>query len=192
MLTPFTSEQLRDQVATLLIAGHETTALALFWSLHLLASAPEVQSLVAAEADGGWEPRRRRCWRRGRSPTPSSARRCGSIRRRLDVRLALRPDEVMGREVQPGSILVVAPWILHRHRKLSVRPGHLNPGRFLPDAPPVDRYAWLPFGIGPRICIGAQFALVEATLVLLLARAFRLEPVDRRPAPARGRGHDLP
>jgi cytochrome P450 len=182
---PFTPEQLRDQVATLLIAGHETTALSLFWSLHLLSLAPEVQALVAAEADG---------------VTASAPTASGTLADRplalavvkealrlyppafTIVRLALREDEVMGHKVTPGSLVVVAPWVLHRHRKLWEAPERFDPGRFLPDAPPVDRYAWLPFGIGPRVCIGAQFALVEATLVLSrLVQAFRIEPVDRRP-----------
>jgi cytochrome P450 len=88
----------------------------------------------------------------------------------------------MGWPVPAGSLMVVAPWVLHRHRKLWTEPAAFDPGRFMPGAPPVDRYAWLPFGIGPRVCIGAQFALVEATLVLSrLLAAFRVEPVDRRP-----------
>jgi unspecific monooxygenase len=182
---PFTDAQLADQIATLLLAGHETTALSLFWSFHLLALAPQVQALVAAEAHeaGG--------------TTPSAAGVLASrpvalavIKEALRlyppaftiVRVALREDVVMGWPVPAGSLMVVAPWVLHRHRKLWTEPAAFDPGRFMPGAPPVDRYAWLPFGIGPRVCIGAQFALVEATLVLSrLLAAFRVEPVDRRP-----------
>ncbi|MFO1070647.1 MAG: cytochrome P450 [Geminicoccaceae bacterium] len=182
---PFTTTQLRDQVATLLIAGHETTALALFWSCHLLAQAPAVQELVAAEArtlDG---------------QRPSAAAVLADrplalavVKEALRlyppaftvVRLAVREDEILGRKVPEGSLCVMAPWVLHRHRRLWTEPARFDPGRFLPDAPPPDRYAWLPFGIGPRVCVGAQFALVEACLVLSrLVGAYRLEPVDRRP-----------
>jgi cytochrome P450 len=182
---PFSPRQLRDQIATLLIAGHETTALSLFWSLHLLSLAPETQALVAAEADAA----------SGEPPTASGTLAgrplaLAVVKEALRlyppaytiVRLALREDEVMGRRVTPGSLMVAAPWVLHRHRKLWDAPERFDPGRFLPGAPPVDRYAWLPFGVGPRVCIGAQFALVEATLVLSrLVQAFRIEPVDRRP-----------
>jgi cytochrome P450 len=92
------------------------------------------------------------------------------------VRLALGEDEVAGQTIPEGSLVVMAPWILHRHKKRWSHPERFDPTRFVPGAPPVDRFAYLPFGIGPRVCIGAQFALIEATLVLAkLARAFRLE-----------------
>jgi cytochrome P450 len=114
------------------------------------------------------------------------------------VREAREPDEVAGHRLAPGDLVVVAPWVLHRHERLWVEPDRFDPRRFLPGAPPVDRFAYMPFGVGPRVCIGARFALVEASLVLavLLAR-HRLELVgpkrvlpvavvtthpDRRPA----------
>lgn len=182
---PFSKAQLRDQIATLLIAGHETTALALFWSLHLLALAPAVQELVAEEAAGLAE------------AAPGAARVAAALplaravvqeALRLYppafsiVRVALAPDEILGRAVRPGKLMVVSPWVLHRHRRLWQRPAQFDPTRFLPDAPPVDRFAFLPFGVGPRVCVGAQFALVEATLVLSrLVGAFRLALVEPRP-----------
>jgi unspecific monooxygenase len=175
----FGPRELRDQIATLTIAGHETTALTLFWACYLLALAPEVQDLVAAEAGGA-------------DLTPEAA--AATVERlpltravvqealRLYppaftiVRLALGPDEILGREIPAGSLVVAAPWILHRHKKRWTSPERFDPSRFLPGAPPVDRYAYLPFGIGPRVCIGAQFALIEATLVLArLLKAYRLE-----------------
>ena len=92
------------------------------------------------------------------------------------VRLAKAADEVMGQKIEAGSLVVVAPWVLHRHKNLWRDPHAFDPARFLPGAPPYDRFAWLPFGVGPRVCIGAQFALVEATLVLArFMAAFRLE-----------------
>ena len=72
-----------------------------------------------------------------------------------------------------GSLVVMAPWILHRHRKRWSHPERFDPTRFLPGAPPVDRFAYLPFGVGPRVCIGAQFALIEATLVMARLAAHR-------------------
>jgi cytochrome P450 len=175
----FTPVQLRDQIATLAVAGHETTALAMFWACYLLCMAPEVQERVAEEA-------------RTVDLSPEAA---DGVMDRLPltkavvqealrlyppaftvVRLALREDEVAGQTVPEGSLVVIAPWILHRHKKRWSHPERFDPTRFVPGAPPVDRFAYLPFGIGPRVCIGAQFALIEATLVLAkLARAFRLE-----------------
>jgi len=79
--------------------------------------------------------------------------------------------------------VMMAPWLLHRHRRLWDEPDRYDPARFLPGATPPDRFAYLPFGVGPRVCIGAQFALTEATLVLArLLQAFRIERADRTPA----------
>lgn len=195
----FSEQELLDQIATFIIAGHETTALALFWSAYLLALAPEVQDAAAAEA-------------RGQDLRPEVVARATLPLARAVVQEALRlyppaftivrearePDAVAGHRLAPGDLVVVAPWVLHRHTRLWAEPDRFDPSRFLPGAPPVDRFAYLPFGIGPRVCIGAQFALVEAATVLavLLAR-HRLElsgprrvlPVavvttypDRRPA----------
>jgi unspecific monooxygenase len=97
------------------------------------------------------------------------------------VRVANGPDTVMGEEVPAGALIVVSPWVLHRHEKLWHDPEAFDPSRFLPGAPPPDRFAYLPFGIGPRVCVGAQFALVEATIVLAtMAAAFRIDLVGSR------------
>ena len=97
------------------------------------------------------------------------------------VRVANGPDTVMGEEVPAGALLVVSPWVLHRHKKLWHDPEAFDPSRFLPGAPPPDRFAYLPFGIGPRVCVGAQFALVEATIVLAtMAAAFRIDLLGSR------------
>ena len=95
------------------------------------------------------------------------------------------PDELIDHAVPEGSLVVMAPWILHRHRHLWAHPERFDPTRFLPGAPPPDRFAYLPFGVGPRVCIGAQFALIEATLVLArLVGTFRLEiPGPKRVTP---------
>ena len=79
-------------------------------------------------------------------------------------------------------MVLIAPWVLHRHRRLWPQPETFDPDRFLPGKPSPDRFAYLPFGGGPRVCIGAQFALTEATLVLAtMIQAFRIERADDAP-----------
>src|SRR5207249_7070292 len=96
--------------------------------------------------------------------------------------LARRADEAGGVAVPKGAIVMIAPWLLHRHKTLWTEPDAFDPGRFLPGAPPADRFAYLPFGVGPRVCVGAQFALTEAVLVLArLVREFGIELANDRP-----------
>lgn len=175
----FTPDQLRDQIATLIVAGHETTALALFWACYLLTLAPEVQELVALEAMAAAGSREEGAALAERLPLTRAV-----VQEALRlyppaftiVRMAREADELAGRPVPAGSLIVMAPWILHRHRRRWTAPERFDPTRFLPGAPPPDRFAYLPFGIGPRVCIGAQFALMEATLVLArLVGRYRLE-----------------
>jgi unspecific monooxygenase len=98
------------------------------------------------------------------------------------VRLAKHADDAGGIQVPAGAIVFIAPWALHRHRRLWSQPEVFDPARFLPGALVPDRFAYLPFGIGPRVCIGAQFALTEATLVLAtMIKAFRIERADGEP-----------
>ncbi|MBO0211762.1 cytochrome P450, partial [Vibrio sp. Vb0877] len=86
------------------------------------------------------------------------------------------PDVLGGEAVEVGDSVTISPWLLHRHRKLWRDPDAFDPGRFLPGAPPVPRFAYLPFGAGPRVCIGAAFALTEATLALSrIVGHFRIE-----------------
>jgi cytochrome P450 len=93
----------------------------------------------------------------------------------LLTREAIGADEVAGHAVAPGTVIVISPWVLHRHRRLWAAPDAFDPARFLPGAPPVPRFAYLPFGAGPRICVGATFALTEAVLVMArLLKSFRV------------------
>ncbi len=182
---PEGARQLRDEVATMIIAGHETTALTLFWSALLLAAAPEVQARIAAEADG---------LDLGPDGAPAALERLSYTRAVVSEALRLYPPAaVIVREAiaetrcgaitfPRGALVFIAPWVLHRHRKLWTAPGHFDPGRFLPGAAPVPRFAYLPFGAGPRVCVGAQFALAEATLVLAtLVRRFVITRGDEAP-----------
>ena len=178
----FTDAQLADQVATMILAGHETTATTLFWSLYLIALDPATQDRVAAEVgsasvDGGFELERLKFTRAVIDETmrlyPPAF---------LIARAAAEPDTVAGLPVGRRDVIVIAPWLLHRHEKLWRDPEAFIPSRFMAPAPPPDRFAYLPFGVGPRVCIGAHFALVEATLALAkLVGAFRIGLVDHEP-----------
>jgi cytochrome P450 len=181
----FGRDQLRDQLATLLLAGHQTTAVTLFWALTLLAQAPGEQERVAEEAAS-------------RSfAVDDAAATLGDLPQTRAVinetlrlypaafaiaREAIAADTAAGVEIPPGAMVMVAPWVLHRHRRRWRDPDAFDPSRFLPDAPPPVRFSYLPFGTGPRVCVGAQFALAEATLVLgALMQKFRVELIERRP-----------
>ncbi len=178
----FTDEQLGDEVATMILAGHETTATALFWALYLLALDPATQERVAAEvqqvtAGGGLEIERLKFTRAVIDETmrlyPPAF---------LIARAAMAPDTVAGMPIRKHDVILIAPWLLHRHEKLWRDPNAFVPERFMAPAPPPDRFAYLPFGVGPRICIGAHFALVEATLALAkIIATFRVTLLDQEP-----------
>src|SRR6185312_14407122 len=175
----FSDAQLGDQVATMILAGHETTATALFWSLYLLALDPATQDEMAAEvkatgANGALDVERLKFTRAVVDETmrlyPPAF---------LIARAAAGPDTIAGMAVKPADVILIAPWLLHRHEKLWDEPNAFKPARFMPDAPPPDRFAYLPFGVGPRVCIGAHFALVEATLALArIVGAFKIELLE--------------
>ena len=177
----FSDQQLGDEVATMILAGHETTATALFWALYLLALDPETQEQVAAEvrdvnASGAVEIERLKFTRAVIDETmrlyPPAF---------LIARAAAGPDTIAGLPVKKHDVILIAPWLLHRHEKLWRDPGAFVPSRFMTGTPP-DRFAYLPFGVGARVCIGAHFALVEATLALArLIGAFRVALVDKEP-----------
>jgi unspecific monooxygenase len=174
----FTRAELRDEVATMILAGHETTAVTLFWSCWLAARMPEHAEQVAKETEAA-----------DLSPAAAAAamRNLPYTRAFIDeamrlyppafmiVRAARGPDELLGMPVAKGTLITIAPWVLHRHRAHWHRPAVFDPARFLPGATPPGRYTYMPFGAGPRICVGAQFALTEAVIVLArLLRRFRI------------------
>ncbi len=100
----------------------------------------------------------------------------------LIARAAGAADAIAGMPVKKNDIVLIAPWLLHRHEKLWREPNAFIPARFMAPAPPPDRFAYLPFGVGARVCIGAHFALVEATLALAkIIGAFKVELIDKEP-----------
>ena len=178
----FTDEQLGDEVATMILAGHETTGTALFWALYLLALDPATQEDVAAEvrdagADGALDLDRLKFTRAVLDETmrlyPPAF---------LIARAAAGPDRIGDLAIEKNDVVLMAPWLLHRHEKLWRDPNAFIPTRFMPPAPSPDRFAYLPFGVGARVCIGAHFALVEATLALAkMIGAFRITLLDSEP-----------
>ena len=181
----FSRAQLRDQMATMIVAGHETTALTLFWSLYLLASSPAEQERVADEV-------------RNIDLAPDSAADAlaklpytkAVVNEALRLyppafalaRMAIAPDRLGDVDVPRGALVMMSPWVLHRHLRLWKEPDAFNPSRFLGEAPLAHRFAHMPFGAGPRICIGAQLALTEACLVLATTiQRFRVALADATP-----------
>ena len=98
------------------------------------------------------------------------------------ARAAAGPDKIGELAVEKDDVILMAPWLLHRHEKLGAIRNAFVPTRFMPPAPSPDRFAYLPFGVGARVCIGAHFALVEATLALAeVIGAFRVTLLDSEP-----------
>jgi cytochrome P450 len=182
----FSDEQLVDEVATMILAGHETTATALFWALYLLALDPETQEEVASETRGEHLDSMADIDRQKftRAVTEETMRLYPPAF--LVARAAREKDNAAGFEIGKGDIIMIAPWLLHRHEKLWDQPNAFIPKRFMSTEPP-DRFAYLPFGAGPRVCIGAPFAQAESVLALArLVGAFRVELADTAPVIPQG------
>jgi len=176
----FTDAQLGDEVATMILAGHETTATALFWALYLLALDPATQDELAAEVKSVGSADDVERLKFTRAVIEETMRLYPPAF--LIARSAYGPDRFAGLTINTNDVILIAPWLLHRHEKLWRDPNAFIPRRFMAPAPPPDRFAYLPFGAGPRICIGAHFAMVEAILALAkLVGAFRVSLADNTP-----------
>jgi cytochrome P450 len=174
---------LRENLLTFIVAGHETTALALSWALYLCAFDQDVQDALRAEARetlGGGAA--------GASDIAGLPLTRAVIEEALRLyppgaflsRTAKQNDRLSAATIRPGDTVMIPVWALHRHRKLWDAPDAFRPDRWL-KGPRPDRWQYLPFGDGPRICIGMRFALQEATIILatLMAR-YRVTPVPGR------------
>lgn len=178
--------QLRDEVLTLLLAGHETTANALSWCWHLLAQHPEQERQLHAELDRVLA---------GRPPTLADLPALPYTRTVIDETLRLFPpayflerraaaaDRIDGAAVDAGTLILMSPYVTHRHPALWPEPERFRPERFAPGtAPGRPRFAYYPFGGGARQCIGNAFALMEAQLILAsLAQQFSVAAVPEHP-----------
>ena len=177
--------EVASNILTFILAGHETTARTLGWTLHLISRDQRVAATLKAEADA-WDRSagglRDLIWHRAvieeamRLFPPAPAM----------IRQALEDDVIGGHEVKAGQSVLIAPWVIHRHEKLWDEPDAFRPERFLPEnRKSIDRYAWLPFSGGPRICIGAAFAMQEAIIalaeILKAAEVEAITPVEPRP-----------
>ena len=166
----------------LFLAGHETSASALTWALHLVAQSPHIQDRMFTEIEALGP---------AGEAMPSSMKHLALTRNVFRETLRLFPPvgflarqsalrcPMRDKTVEEGASVVISPWLIHRHRDLWHEPDAFNPDRYLNDESRDSlRSAYLPFGMGPRVCIGAAFAQQEAVLILSsIVRQYRLQPV---------------
>jgi cytochrome P450 len=176
----FADRELRDQIITMLIAGHETTASSLAWTFYLLSRHPWAWQRLRDEVDQVLG---------GRLPTHADLPRLVWTRTLFEESLRLYPpvwliprravnaDEVGGYHIPAGSDVLISPYVLHRHPKYWEQPDIFLPERFSGGQPENrHRYIYLPFGAGPRICVATSFAVMEALLILtMVTQKYRLE-----------------
>lgn len=180
----FSTDEIVDQVAIFFLAGHETSASALAWTLYLLAMYPDWQDKLAEEG----------------AALTSDFSSVSKLRQTRDVfREGLRlyppvpmmvretacPETMRNRAAPKGSQIVLSPWHLHRHERLWDNPDGFDPTRWgTENGKKCQRDAYIPFSSGPRVCTGAGFAMVEGVLLLaMLTRQFRFEVTDKVPVP---------
>jgi cytochrome P450 len=171
----------RANIVTFINAGHETTANALTWTLFLLSQSPEWRERAEADADQAFD-----------SQGTVATEKCEILRAIFEEALRLYPpaamlarqaiadDELAGIKIPAGTVVTVSPYVLHRRRGLWGQPDAFDPSRFLGERRDrIDRFAYIPFGAGPRVCIGMAFAVQEGIVLLAyLLRSFRFELVE--------------
>lgn len=179
----FTREELIDEISTFFLAGHETTASVLTWIFFLLSQLPDVAARLRAEldqvvGDGPVEFEHVKRLVYVRSVFRETMRVYPPLT--FIPRVAARDTVVAGRRVKRGTMLMIAPWTMHRHRKLWPEPERFDPDRWSPEREKAHvPGAYIPFGAGPRVCVGAAFAQIEAALILArVARRYELVPLD--------------
>jgi cytochrome P450 len=166
--SPMSDGELRDELMTALVAGHETTASQLAWALERLAREPDVTSRLVAELDAG-------AGDAYLSATITEILRLRPVLPNAEPRLTMREVTIGGFTYPPGVVLLANAYLVHHDPELYEDPYVMRPERFL-DAPP-GTYTWIPFGGGRRRCLGASFATQEMKIVLAAAlRRFELRP----------------
>jgi cytochrome P450 len=182
-----TAKEVRDEVVTIFMAGHETTAQALTWTWYLLSLHPAVEARLHRELREILD---------GRTPRYEDIAKLRYTRRVIEEAMRLYPpahtmarepiaaDTILGHRIPAGSIVLIAPWLLHRKASLWPEPHRFNPDRFASEPP---RFSYIPFGAGQRICIGAGFAITEAILILaMVAQRYRLHLKPGHPIEPQG------
>lgn len=172
----------RNEAIVMFMAGHETTANSLAWAWYLLDHSPRAANLLHEELDRVLG---------GRPPTLADVPKLPYTRAVFEETMRLYPpvpllsrqarvgDDIRGKGVQPNSIMLVIPWLLHRHELFWEKPNQFVPERFLPGQPRPDKFVYIPFSVGHRVCLGMRFGLTEGILCLAtLAQRFhaRLAP----------------
>lgn len=189
---PMALDLVRDEMASIFLAGHETTAITLSWAFYLLELHPESETLLHQELDRVLG---------HRSPTFEDVPQLIYTRAVIDETLRLYPpvhvfsrqaladDQIMEQKVPAGSLIVISSWLLHRHALLWEAPNEFRPSRFLPGAAEkIHPFSYIPFGAGARVCLGKHLGLLEAVLLLAMtARKFKLRLRPGHPVTPLGR-----
>jgi cytochrome P450 len=173
-----TRKQIRNEIIVLFMAGHETTANVLAWTWYLISQSPDVEQKLHDEL---------KTVLNGRTPEFADIENLPYTRAILDEtmrlyppvpilsRQALKDDEIRGRKIPAGSLMLIVPWLIQRHQKFWTDPDHFIPERFMPDAEKPKKFSYLPFSVGPRVCIAKNFGITESVLaVAIIAQKFRL------------------
>ena len=177
--TALTREQIRNEIIVLFMAGHETTANSLAWVWYLVSQSPDVEAKLHAELDEVLG---------DKIPDFSDVSKLPYTRAIFDEGIRLYPpvpilsrqasenDVIRKKKIPKGSLMLVVPWLLHRHKKLWDQPDTFIPERFLPGAEnKPHKFAYVPFSAGPRVCLGKSFGIVESVLsIAIIAQRFRL------------------
>jgi cytochrome P450 len=186
-----TAKEVRDQVVTIFMAGHETTSQALSWTWFLLSQHPAVEARLHNELADVLQ---------GRTPRYEDIAQLRYTRMVIEESMRLYPpahtfarqpladDELLGHRIPAGAEVLIVPWLLHRKPSLWENPHRFDPERFTPERTAArPRFAYIPFGGGPRICIGAAFAMTEAVLILAtIAQRYRLSLKPGHPVEPQG------
>jgi cytochrome P450 len=181
-----TDQQVRDEIMTLFVAGHETTAIALTWTWYLLARHPECEGRMHEEIDSVL---------RGNPPTFDDIARLRYTEMVVSESLRLYPPawavtriakercEIGGATIPAESVCIVSQWVTHRDARFFPDPQRFDPERWRPEARDArPKFSWFPFGGGARVCIGERFAFAELILVVAtLAQKWRFRSADERP-----------